>query len=86
MPRSVRKRNSEESYKAILRSEVDRLLRKKRGLAKYPLGMEYAKRRSSKVSQVSHRRSKRGRPKRKSVKQRGGIVRAGSHQQFPKCK
>ena len=53
MPRSVRKRNSEESYKAILRSEVDRLLRKKKGLAKYPLGMEYAKRRSSKVSQVS---------------------------------
>ena len=87
MPKSVRKRNSEESYKVVLRSELDRLLKKNKGLAKYPLGMEYTKRRSSKASPVSAKKSKRVRPKRrKSVRQRGGIVRAGSHQQFPKCK
>ena len=87
MPRSVRKRNSEESYKAVLRNELNKIFKKKKELTKSPLGMEYTRRRSSKASPVSAKKTKRRRPKRrKSVRQRGGIVRAGSHQRFPKCK
>ena len=30
MPRSVRKRNSEESYKAVLRNELNKIFKKKK--------------------------------------------------------